>query len=667
MVAVIILFCCIVLYCAYIILKHHTDEVEKKYPQAYQEFVDVNGLKFTSYNYVISIAKIGLRSNKKWSQEEDAIVERKREYTKRLQEEVINIERKYPLAYKEFINKKHIPKNTTDNSYLEKITQKDSCLWRTEEEEQRRREEIKIQYNAISQQYSNGVSKWLKEHPHYDDSLLITKGTVLNNLSLIKEYDECVKEAFLYDQWEKEQGVFTDKCLSVGKECLSSFGWYYYNVSFDKKNQDGKLVSGKYKVWQFFAGSYCLEEDLDYTEFEYIKENTNNLSEFKDCNRYYLDSIYEKIQKFILELNKVYDLSVYLCANNKDWSAESLDYHYDKSSFNEINKVVEICNPATDALNNEEDLVYDNYPILKNRHIVIIEMQTENNHLKEVCKRIIEQNKNKKPLITYISLLKGYDREEMSKIIEDKKREKAAEAEKKRKEFEERLRKLAEEALKKEEEERKRKELEEQKKKAAELERKKQIINLLHSNGIKCFYHFTAEANLSSIKRNGGLYSWWSLKQKGVKIPYPGGDSTSWGLDMRYGLQDYVRLSFCDDHPMAYRHQKNGVQLVLLEIDIEVATFPDTLFSDRNAADSGHNHGAGINYLRKVDFDAVQMHYVRKEDPNFKPHQAEVLVKSFVPLRYIRNIDNPKYLPVYDNNSDNYQTIADILRRNFSL
>ena len=103
MVAVIILFCCIVLYCAYIILKHHTDEVEKKYPQAYQEFVDVNGLKFTSYNYVISIAKIGLRSNKKWSQEEDAIVEQKREYTKRLQEEVINIERTYPLAYKEFI------------------------------------------------------------------------------------------------------------------------------------------------------------------------------------------------------------------------------------------------------------------------------------------------------------------------------------------------------------------------------------------------------------------------------------------------------------------------------------------------------------------------------------------------------------------------------------
>lgn len=117
---------------------------------------------------------------------------------------------------------------------------------------------------------------------------------------------------------------------------------------------------------------------------------------------------------------------------------------------------------------------------------------------------------------------------------------------------------------------------------------------------------------------------------------------------------------------MAYRHQKNGVQLVLLEIDIEVATLTDTIFSDRNAADSGHNHGAGINFLRKVDFEAVKMHYVRKDDPNFKPHQAEVLVKTFVPLRYIRNIDNPKYLPVY-NNSDNYQNIADILRRNFSL
>ena len=50
-------------------------------------------------------------------------------------------------------------------------------------------------------------------------------------------------------------------------------------------------------------------------------------------------------------------------------------------------------------------------------------MQTDNNQLKNVCKNIIEKNKNLKPLITYISLLKGFDREEMIELIEKRKKE----------------------------------------------------------------------------------------------------------------------------------------------------------------------------------------------------------------------------------------------------
>ena len=123
-----------------------------------------------------------------------------------------------------------------------------------------------------------------------------------------------------------------------------------------------------------------------------------------------------------------------------------------------------------------------------------------------------------------------------------------------------------------------------------------------------------------------------------------GFDSPSHSLDMRYGLQDFVRLSFCNDHPMAYRHKMNGVQLILLKIDIEVATWKYTLFSDRNAADSGHHHGGTIEDLKKVDFDAVKRNYVRRDDPDFKPHQAEVMVKTFVPLKYIKNIDSPLYM-----------------------
>ena len=33
------------------------------------------------------------------------------------------------------------------------------------------------------------------------------------------------------------------------------------------------------------------------------------------------------------------------------------------------------------------------------------------------------------------------------------------------------------------------------------------------------------------------------------------------------------------------------------------------------------------------------LHYVRKDDDDFKPHQAEVMVKTFVPKKYIVNLD----------------------------
>ncbi|MBQ5974768.1 MAG: DUF4433 domain-containing protein [Bacteroidales bacterium] len=167
------------------------------------------------------------------------------------------------------------------------------------------------------------------------------------------------------------------------------------------------------------------------------------------------------------------------------------------------------------------------------------------------------------------------------------------------------------------------------------------IIKVLQSNGIQCFYHFTAKNNLSSIKALGGLYSWYSMQENKRNIPCSGGDDWSHQLDMRHGLQDYVRLSFCDDHPMAFRLKQSGTPLVLLKIDIEVATWKDTLFSDINAADNNHRHGGSLADLNHVNFNAVKRNYVSREDADFKPHQAEVMVKTFIPTKYILNLETP--------------------------
>ncbi len=171
------------------------------------------------------------------------------------------------------------------------------------------------------------------------------------------------------------------------------------------------------------------------------------------------------------------------------------------------------------------------------------------------------------------------------------------------------------------------------------------FLNYLNLHGQRYFYHFTDEANLRSIRKLGGLYSWKYCERNNITIPNAGGDYQSRDLDSRLGLQDYVRLSFCDDHPMAYRKQQDGANLVLLKIKIEVATFKDTVFSNINAATqdrSQNKFGPNLEDLQRVNFSATQRHYVSRNDGKiFHEHQAECMVKTFIPIEYIVNINNP--------------------------
>ena len=167
-----------------------------------------------------------------------------------------------------------------------------------------------------------------------------------------------------------------------------------------------------------------------------------------------------------------------------------------------------------------------------------------------------------------------------------------------------------------------------------------QILRLLRDKNIKYLYHFTSADNIPSIKKNKGLYSWDYMDRHGITIPVAGGDIMSRSLDMKYNLQDYVRLSFCQDHPMAYRLRMAGERIVLLMIDIRAAAFAGTQYSDMNATDSRHHHGPSMSDLERVDFSAVKRTYVSSSDPDFKTHQAEVMVKTHIPSEYILNLDD---------------------------
>lgn len=172
----------------------------------------------------------------------------------------------------------------------------------------------------------------------------------------------------------------------------------------------------------------------------------------------------------------------------------------------------------------------------------------------------------------------------------------------------------------------------------SEKERNK-IINYLQDNSVNCFYHFTSRENLKSIRKMGGLFSWYYLDKHGITIPHPGGSKESRYADLRKYLADHVHLSFCDEHPMAYRHKQNGEDIIVLKISIEVALLEGTKFSDMNAIDSKCKCASGFKGLELVNIDATKEKYLPNDDSLFKYKQAEILVKTHVPLEYILNLD----------------------------
>jgi hypothetical protein len=170
---------------------------------------------------------------------------------------------------------------------------------------------------------------------------------------------------------------------------------------------------------------------------------------------------------------------------------------------------------------------------------------------------------------------------------------------------------------------------------------KESFINFILDNKIKSLYHFTDKSNIESIKKLGGLFSWEYMLQKGIIIPKPGGDNLSRMLDSRYGLQDYVRTSFCKTHPMMHIAFNEGriQNPIILEIDPTIIILAETLFSDINATRKGHQKGGNMADLKKVRLDiCLSKDYFSIEEYEKQYYQAEVMVKSFIPINYILNL-----------------------------
>ena len=152
---------------------------------------------------------------------------------------------------------------------------------------------------------------------------------------------------------------------------------------------------------------------------------------------------------------------------------------------------------------------------------------------------------------------------------------------------------------------------------------------IIDNEKIDSLYHFTDRENLESIIQNGGLYSWADCEAKGIAIPKPGGSDTSRSLDCKAKLQNYVRVSFVEHHPMMYVAMNEGriSNPVILKIDPKVIWSEGTKYYDRNAVRNVVNVGSELDDFKKIHFSTVKArkHFdVEEEEKNKKSKNKDV-------------------------------------------
>ena len=166
------------------------------------------------------------------------------------------------------------------------------------------------------------------------------------------------------------------------------------------------------------------------------------------------------------------------------------------------------------------------------------------------------------------------------------------------------------------------------------------FVNIILDNGIEYLYHFTDISNIDSIKGNQGLYSWEFCVKNNISIAKPGGDELSRSLDKRKGAENYVRLSFCKNHPMEFVAKKEGriPNPVKLFCDTELIYHVGTKFCNMNATKNEAIISDSLEYFSNINFGLFKRSYFDLIQSEKSQYQSEVLVYEHIPSKYILNL-----------------------------
>ena len=163
---------------------------------------------------------------------------------------------------------------------------------------------------------------------------------------------------------------------------------------------------------------------------------------------------------------------------------------------------------------------------------------------------------------------------------------------------------------------------------------------------VNSFFHFTDLRNCLGIRKHGGIYSLAKAEEKGIDIPYPGGNDLSHELDKKAGLDKYVHLTLKVGHPMQYVAVQEGriAQAIYLQVHPDVLNSKDVLFTPgvANKTDMPVYSIAEALKQNLIDFEVL---YTRTNwgDSNIQQRlqqaeRSEILVQDFIPLNLIRNL-----------------------------
>ena len=360
--------------------------------------------------------------------------------------QIIKLKNIYPNAFEKYCKDNRIHLSSIDNlprKLRKRILSVDLSVWLYDEkkiiQEKQRIRKIDNDFDALQKKYPNGIESWKEQNVSQRDGsyLCLTpdKQKALNEEIKISKLEKAFKESVLFSDWEKEQKDYTGLCRIKRDTLLEGFGCYSYYVKFNKVTKFGQKENGNYMICQFFPRSYCLEDDLDYTYCAAYMHRNKKYVENKDfvCDK---DSVAQIISfiKFLNEGNN--DVSVYFrdarneCVNKDIVSA----YVPICSSLSDIIANSRIYDyPINNAIDSSttQETAFDKWKKSISSKIVVIDYATQNEELIQFCENLITNAQSQKPLITYISLMKCFSREEMLSIIEEEKKKRKKSVEKK--------------------------------------------------------------------------------------------------------------------------------------------------------------------------------------------------------------------------------------------